>query len=47
MKNSAWIWFLGCAAWLVDGFVSVRYHAWQHAQLAFSVAMLFFVAAMF
>ena len=46
MKNTVWIWFVGCAVWLVDGIISLRYHSWQHAELAFSLAMLFFAAGM-
>jgi hypothetical protein len=47
MRRTAWIWFLGFAAWIVDGFISLRYHSMQHAQLAFLVAMVFFVAGLF
>ena len=47
MRNLAWIWFAGFAAWVFDGLVSLRYHSMQHAQLAFLVAMVFLVAAFF
>ena len=47
MRKTAWIWFVGCAAWLVDGVVRLRLHAIPHAQLAFMVAMVFFAAGMF
>lgn len=47
MRHMAWVWFAGFAAWLVDGLVSVHYHAWPHAELAFMVAMLFFAAGLF
>jgi hypothetical protein len=45
MKSTAWIWFVGCAVWLMDGMLSLHYRALQHAQLAFLLAMLFFAAA--
>lgn len=44
---AAWVWFAGCAAWVVDAAVSLRYRAWTHAELALMVAMLFFVAGMY
>jgi hypothetical protein len=47
MRKTAWIWFAGCAAWVVDGIVQVRLRALPHAQLAFMVAMVFFVAGLF
>jgi hypothetical protein len=47
MRNFAWIWFLGFAAWLVDGLISLHYHSMQHAQLAFLVAMVFLAAGFF
>jgi hypothetical protein len=47
MRNFAWIWFLGFAAWLVDGLISLRLHSMQHAQLAFLVAMVFLAAGFF
>lgn len=47
MRKTAWIWFAGFIAWLIDGFVSVHYGNWLHARLAFIVAMLFLVAALF
>jgi hypothetical protein len=47
MRNSAWIWFVGCAAWIMDGVVNLRVHSRPHAQLAFMVAMVFFVAGIF
>ena len=47
MRKTAWIWFAGVAAWVIDGLVSVHYRDWLHARLAFSVAMVFFVAALF
>ena len=47
MRRTAWIWFAGCAAWLVDGLVSLRFHNWLHARLAFMLSMLFLFAALF
>lgn len=47
MRNAAWIWFAGFAAWLFAGLVGLRNHSYQHAQLDFLVAMVFFVAALF
>ncbi len=47
MRKSAWIWFAGCAAWVVDGMVSLRLHALPRAQLAFMVALVFLVAGLF
>ena len=47
MRKTAWIWFAGFAAWVIDGFVSIHYHNWLHAKLAFIVAMVFFAAALF
>jgi len=47
MQKSAWIWFVGCAAWIMDGVVQLHVHALRHAQLAFMVAMLFLVAGLY
>lgn len=47
MARFAWIWFAGCIAWTVDGFISARLHAWQHAELAFLVALAFLFAGLF
>ncbi len=47
MRRLAWIWFAGFVAWMVDGFVSVHYRAWPHAQLAFMLAMVFLAAGFF
>jgi hypothetical protein len=47
MRNTSWIWFAGCAAWIADGLISLRFHDWMHARLAFTVAMLFLAAALF
>ena len=47
MRKTAWIWFVGCAAWFVDGVANLRLHALPHAQLAFMVSMVFFVAGLF
>ncbi|WP_035353433.1 hypothetical protein [Edaphobacter aggregans] len=47
MRNFAWIWFAGFAAWVVDGLISLRLHSMQHAQLAFLVAMVFLAAGFF
>jgi hypothetical protein len=47
MRKTAWIWFVGCAAWFVDGVAHLRLNALAHAQLAFLIAMLFLVAGLF
>ena len=47
MRNAAWIWFAGFAAWVFAGLVGLRAHSYQHAQLDFLVAMVFFVAGLF
>ena len=47
MRRSAWIWFVGCAAWLVDSIVSFRFHAVPRARLAFMVALVFLAAGLF
>ena len=47
MRRTAWIWFVGCAAWTMDGIVQIHVHAVLHAQLAFTVAMLFLAAGLF
>ncbi len=47
MGKTAWIWFVGCAAWIVDGAVQIHVHALVHARLAFTVALLFLVAGLF
>ena len=46
MRKTACIWFVGCGAWIIDGGVSINYHDWLHAGLAFIVAMVFFTAGM-
>jgi hypothetical protein len=47
MQKSAWIWFVGCAAWIVDGILQIRVHALPHAKLAFMVALVFLAAGFF
>ncbi len=47
MGKTAWIWFVGCAAWTVDGVVQLHVHALAHARLAFTVALLFLAAGLF
>jgi hypothetical protein len=47
MRSTAWIWFVGCAAWLFDGAVNAHYHAWLHARIALTVALLFLTAGIF
>jgi len=47
MRNFAWIWFAGFAVWIIDGLISLRLRAPQHAQLAFLVAMVFLAAGFF
>jgi len=47
MRRTAWIWFVGCAAWLVDSGISFHYGAVPRAELAFMVALVFLVAGFF
>jgi di/tricarboxylate transporter len=47
MRKTSWIWFVGCAAWLMDGVVQLQVHAIPHAQLAFLVAILFLFAGIY
>jgi hypothetical protein len=47
MRNVAWLWFVGFAAWVFDGIVSLRLHSPQRAQLAFMVALVFLAAGLF
>jgi hypothetical protein len=47
MRNTAWIWFVGCAVWVGDGIVQLHYSQRAHAQVAIMLAMLFFVAGLF
>jgi hypothetical protein len=47
MRRTAWIWFLGFAAWLVDAMVSIHLNNCLHARLAFMVAIVFLVAGLF
>ena len=47
MRKTAWIWFLGFAAWLVDSLLSLRLHNVLHARLALMVAIVFFTAGLF
>jgi hypothetical protein len=47
MRNSAWIWFVGCAVWAVDGAVRLQFGQRAHAQAAIMLAMLFLVAGIY
>ena len=47
MRWTAWIWFVGAVAWLIDGLVSMRLRSGPHAQLAFMVALVFLGAGFF
>ncbi len=44
MRNLAWIWFAGCAVWILGGAIALRQRSYQHAQLSFLVAMVFLAA---
>ncbi len=44
MRRFAWIWFVGSLVWLVDGGISVHFRSWQHAELAFLLALVFAAA---
>jgi hypothetical protein len=47
MRRTAWIWAAGCAAWTIDGCISLLLHADTHAELAFLMAALFGIAWLF
>jgi hypothetical protein len=47
MRKTAWIWFAGCAAWVIDGVAQLRLRALAHAELAFMLALLFLFAGLF
>jgi hypothetical protein len=47
MRNTAWIWAMGCAAWTADGIMCLHYPNKQHAELAFALAAMFAVAWVF
>ncbi len=47
MRKTAWIWFLGCAAWLVNGLLNLRLHSMAQARLAFAIATVFLAAGFF
>jgi hypothetical protein len=46
-RKTAWIWFVGCAAWVIDALVSVHFQNWLHARLALMVAIVFLTAGLF
>jgi hypothetical protein len=47
MRWTRWIWFVGCAAWVVDSAISIQLHDLPHAKLAMMVAAVFLVAGLF
>jgi NADH:ubiquinone oxidoreductase subunit 6 (subunit J) len=47
MRKTAWIWFVGFAAWLADALLSLRRRNLRHARLALMVAIVFFTAGLF
>jgi hypothetical protein len=47
MRKTAWIWFLGFAAWLADSLISLRFHNVLHARVALVVAIVFLTAGLF
>jgi hypothetical protein len=47
MRWTRWIWFIGCAAWVVDAIVSAHLHDAPHAKLAMMVAAVFLIAGLF
>ena len=47
MRKTAWIWLVGCIAWLVDAAVSLSLHSPPHAELAFLMSLLFGIAWLF
>jgi len=32
MKKTAWIWFVGLAAWALDALINLHLHNWLHAR---------------
>ena len=46
MRRLGWVWFVGCAVWIIDGLLSVHYRSWPHAELAFLLALVFFAAGL-
>jgi hypothetical protein len=44
MRRTSWIWAVGCIAWTVDGFVSLRFPDKHRAEIAFLLAVLFAAA---
>jgi hypothetical protein len=46
-RKTAWIWFLGFGAWIIDALVSVHFQNWLHARLALMVAIVFLTAGIF
>jgi len=42
-----WIWFAGCAAWVLDAAISIHAHDAPRAKLAMMVAAVFLVAGLF
>ena len=47
MRWTRWIWFVGCAAWVMDAAVSIHLHDPLHAKLAMTVACVFLIAGLF
>jgi hypothetical protein len=47
MQRLGWVWFAGCAAWLLDAIVHLRLHNIPHAQLALLVSATFLAAGLF
>jgi hypothetical protein len=47
MRNYAWVWLLGCVAWMVDTAINIAYRNPQHAALALIMAVLFGIAYAF
>jgi uncharacterized membrane protein YjjB (DUF3815 family) len=46
-RRFAWIWLVGCIAWVFNALVSIHVHSPQHAQLAAIMAVLFGIAWLF
>ena len=47
MRWTRWIWFVGCATWVLDAAASARRHDLANAKLALTLAGVFFVAGLF
>ena len=47
MGWTRWIWYVGAVAWALSGLLSLHTHAWLHAKISLTLAILFLAAAYF